>query len=844
MAVKYSIKTCKQLETAFQKADLHRPMHVGHYDAGIELKLAITPVEPGPNAGVRVSIEKFVGGGFAGQVYKVKLLSITTESGPVEALMNFTVGQSYAMKILIPPSGGAHFFRNLVYVLGFQGPFQLQVNPAASRAGALWQKFIRAAAQHRFGDDNCVNDIHATFVDSTLGSCGEISDWVEGRTWRLEVDDRLDTLKRWRKGKPVDENTLGSPEFCSKYTFMTEFVKLLHEIGAYEFARQYEWTTCKSQPNALKRTDTNDDPTAGLIAVDFRAGLALLPYLPMSPGDFKLIGQGLKRGSLVQFDRGNLDILETHINGNPDIYASLENSQQMLTELKECEKIYRDSVPDITHNHFRLLTDGGLWNSLFDSAVTGWKTRNLFDPEKEAVFRGSKIKTFFFFLLGLIPFLGRIPRRIWAQADWRKHYASMFSSMTYLGRAIKAKMAEKLIGWHRAGRVDADTAMALYNNLFRFLLHVPVSIFPAGLHRFMTNPNVLKKKLYFIFKRPFKLYFNAHLREQWLRDMVTQGKKKHILSDEDADTILSQVNEPYIQKYLVSLVVHLMTLPVTQVVGLIIAVVNWQVRDLAWDDAMAQGALIMGTLQVVPLSPGSFCRGLYTTILAIRDRNFKDYNIALFLSYFKYIGYLAFPIQMTYHYPAMARFMAAHWATDAVHIVPVFGERGALLEHWIFCLFYNWPLTVRRRMQRISKVRASLPARLWHIPAAACLAVGIFAASHYGYFIKSGIEPTTDNTWFIKPLFCLVFFVPLAAGWVVTRFAGGLSRGKRVGAAAICGLIAGVIYSLAAFGMEQQWDLEQTALLVPMIWRAFAMAIFCTLGAVIAEIRQVDPDLK
>ena len=844
MAVKYSIKTCKQLETAFQKADLHRPMHVGHYDAGIELKLAITPVEPGPNAGVRVSIEKFVGGGFAGQVYKVKLLSITTESGPVEALMNLTVGQSCAMKILIPPSGGAHFFRNLVYVLGFQGPFQLQVNPAASRAGALWQKFIRAAAQHRFGDDNCVNDIHATFVDSTLGSCGEISDWVEGRTWRLEVDDRLDTLKRWRKGKPVDENTLGSPEFCSKYTFMTEFVKLLHEIGAYEFARQYEWTTCKSQPNALKRTDTNDDPTAGLIAVDFRAGLALLPYLPMSPGDFKLIGQGLKRGSLVQFDRGNLDILETHINGNPDIYASLENSQQMLTELKECEKIYRDSVPDITHNHFRLLTDGGLWNSLFDSAVTGWKTRNLFDPEKEAVFRGSKIKTFFFFLLGLIPFLGRIPRRIWAQADWRKHYASMFSSMTYLGRAIKAKMAEKLIGWHRAGRVDADTAMALYNNLFRFLLHVPVSIFPAGLHRFMTNPNVLKKKLYFIFKRPFKLYFNAHLREQWLRDMVTQGKKKHILSDEDADTILSQVNEPYIQKYLVSLVVHLMTLPVTQVVGLIIAVVNWQVRDLAWDDAMAQGALIMGTLQVVPLSPGSFCRGLYTTILAIRDRNFKDYNIALFLSYFKYIGYLAFPIQMTYHYPAMARFMAAHWATDAVHIVPVFGERGALLEHWIFCLFYNWPLTVRRRMQRISKVRASLPARLWHIPAAACLAVGIFAASHYGYFIKSGIEPTTDNTWFIKPLFCLVFFVPLAAGWVVTRFAGGLSRGKRVGAAAICGLIAGVIYSLAAFGMEQQWDLEQTALLVPMIWRAFAMAIFCTLGAVIAEIRQVDPDLK
>jgi hypothetical protein len=247
---------------------------------------------------------------------------------------------------------------------------------------------------------------------------------------------------------------------------------------------------------------------------------------------------------------------------------------------------------------------------------------------------------------------------------------------------------------------------------------------------------------------------------------------------------------------------------------------------------------------VIPISPGSFCRGLYTTIIAIRDRNFKDYNIALFLSYFKYVGYLAFPIQMTYRYPAMARFMAAHWATDAVHIVPVFGERGALFEHWIFCMFYNWPLTVRRRMRRISEVRAGLPARLWHIPLAAGLAVILFAAAHYGYFIKSGIAPTADNKWFIQPLFCLIFFLPLAAGWTTTRFAGGLSRAKRIVSATVCGLSIGVIYSLIAFRMEQQWNLEQFQLLVPMIWRGFAMAIFCTIGALMTEIRIPDPDLK
>ena len=845
MAIDYSIETCKQLEDAFRKADLHRPMRIDHYDAGVELTYEMTPVEPGQKLTVSVLIDKFVGGGFAGQVYKVILTKIQINGEVPIEVGRLKVGNHYAMKILIPPSGGSLFFRNFLYAVGFQGPFQLQVNPTAARAGALWQKFIRAAAQVRFGDEKCVNDIHATFVDSTLGSCGEISDWVEGRTWRLEVDDHLDQLKRWKKAKPVDDNALGSPEYRSKYTFMTEFVTLLHELGAHEFARQYEWTTCKSQPNALKRIETNAEPTKGLIAVDFRAGLTLLPFLPMSPGDFKLIAQGLKRGSLVQFDRGNLTTLKVYLENNPQMREKLPNADAMLAELIECEAVYRDSVPDITHNHFRLLYDGKLWSRLFGSAVTGWKTRNLFDPEKEAVFRNSKIKTLFFFLLGLIPLLGRFVRKVWARADFRKHYGSMLRSFNYLRRAFRGKMAEKLIVWHRAGRVDAEKAIALHKNPVRFFLHVPVSILPAGLHRFLTDPSVLKNKLYFLFVRPLKLYFNAPLREQWLRDMVAQGQKKHILSDEDAGTILSQVNEPYIQKYLVSLVVHLMTLPVTQIVSVAVAAIfYWKHPDMPKDEKAAAVAGILVLFQVIPISPGSFCRGLYTTIMAIRDRNFKDYNIALFLSYFKYVGYLAFPIQMTYRYPALARFMAAHWATDAVHIVPVFGERGALFEHWIFCVFYNWPLTIRRRMQRISEVRASLPMRLWHIPMATILTATLFAMAHSGYYTRTGILPDADNKWFIKPLFWLIFLAPVIAGAVITRYAGGLSRVKRISSSAVCGLLIGILYSLVAYKMSQHWNPEQAQLLVPMIWRSFAMAIFCTIGALITEIRTPDPDLK
>ena len=232
-----------------------------------------------------------------------------------------------------------------------------------------------------------------------------------------------------------------------------------------------------------------------------------------------------------------------------------------------------------------------------------------------------------------------------------------------------------------------------------------------------------------------------------------------------------------------------MTAPVTQLVaGIHIYIYNTHHPELSGAEKTAISIAIAAMYQLVPISPGSFCRGLYTTCLAIYERNFKDYNIALFLSYFKYVGYLAFPIQMTYHYPAMARFMAAHWATDAVHIVPVFGERGALFEHWIFCLFYNWPLTIRRRMKRISELRADLAVRLWHIPVTSVVATAGFTIAHALYYSVFSIDsddsfrsvPGRDNFWYLKPLFWLVILISAAAGGVITAGNGLVTQAPDV----------------------------------------------------------------
>ena len=828
--MEYSLEVYKELEHEIRQASLHRPMAVKRYEPGTELFYDVKAVAGANECRVHLVVEKFVGGGFAGQVYRVKLLNIEPETASIEGL---TAGESYALKILIPPSGFSRLFRNALFWAGFQGPFQLQVNPAAARAGALWHKFIRRGAKVWFGEERAVKDIYATFVDNILGSCGELSEWVEGRTWRLEVDEHLDSLKRWKKGKAVDAERLGSPEYRAKYEFMHKFVEMLHAMGAHEFARQYEWSTCKSQPNCLKREDTEEYPSEGLTAIDFRAGLALLPFLPMSPGDFKLIVKGVLRGSLVQFDRGDISKLEQFVKTHREDFADMG---PMLEELKTVEEVYRNSIPDITHNHVRLFYSSKLWSTIFDSAATGWKVRNLVDDQCKEKLQDNRVSTLLFFMVGIIPLIGSFIRRVWGRKDWRKHYKWILTSWSYFRRSVRANIAEAVIDWHRSGRVGGERALKIAKQSWRFLCHWPLSLLPGGMHRFITDWKYAKERVVFLVIRPVRLYFNSELREQWLREMLIEGKKQQLLSDEDWMIILSQIKEPFIQKYLKSLAVHLCTLPVTQIVSVVVALIYVAMHpEMPRGQAWGIGLGIIALFQVVPISPGSIVRGLYVLYLVIRERNLKDYNIALSLGFFKYIGYLAFPIQMAYRYPTLARFMARHWATEAVHIVPVFGESGALLEHAVFSWFYNWPLTIRRRMSKRSQIRSAMRPRYWHIVLCALAGTWIFGLADFAYLKNLGELPDLRKIWW------LVALVPMLCGAAVTLGAGGAPLSKRIIGATACGVLVGLLYTAMSAMLGHGSLVGVGDIATGCVWRVFIFTILSTIGLLLTELKLPEP---
>ena len=129
----------------------------------------------------------------------------------------------------------------------------------------------------------------------------------------------------------------------------------------------------------------------------------------------------------------------------------------------------------------------------------------------------------------------------------------------------------------------------------------------------------------------------------------------------------------------------------------------------------------------------------------------------------------------------------------AVHRVPVFGERGAWLEHFVFDAFYNYPLTIRRRVRERAARRAGKPGRAWHAAIVVLGASTALAGLGAGFARIAGGAPSFGRLWW------LAAWVPLGAGCLTTLGAGGMKMGRRVARGLLAGASLGLFYGIAPF---------------------------------------------
>jgi hypothetical protein len=102
--------------------------------------------------------------------------------------------------------------------------------------------------------------------------------------------------------------------------------------------------------------------------------------------------------------------------------------------------------------------------------------------------------------------------------------------------------------------------------------------------------------------------------------------------------------------------------------------------------------------------------------------------------------------------------MAGRWATSSVHIIPVFGEKGALMEHFVFDMFFNVPRAVGRWAGR--HITAVL--NVWLLLG---LALGwyVFGVHGVDWSAKEGVKLGVNTIMAVVCLFILprVLFYPV-----------------------------------------------------------------------------------
>ncbi|MBM3298090.1 MAG: hypothetical protein FJY83_10900, partial [Candidatus Aminicenantes bacterium] len=86
MAVPYSAGTVRELARLYAGHEVLRPFRIRCHEPGAVLEVGLRGVFPGGRADVRLEVERFVGGGYAGQVYKVRLTDVVRREGEVEGL--------------------------------------------------------------------------------------------------------------------------------------------------------------------------------------------------------------------------------------------------------------------------------------------------------------------------------------------------------------------------------------------------------------------------------------------------------------------------------------------------------------------------------------------------------------------------------------------------------------------------------------------------------------------------------------------------------------------------------------------------------------------------------------
>jgi hypothetical protein len=225
--VEYSKELCARL---FQAPTTPR-LKCGHrrtrYEPGDELTVDIKGVHPSVEGSATLAIDKFLGGGFAGQVYRVRLAALNMPEGAT--IEGLEAGKLYAVKIIIPPIRLFEGFRNTV-LAGVSRSVQLA---GELRCLPLRPDSPEAGTPRREGNSIRARNRHQRCVRLVLRSGSSMPTGKSPNGLRAVCGFSKPTMnsRAAATGETVPLSETRSPEYIAKRRFMADMVAMMHEMG-------------------------------------------------------------------------------------------------------------------------------------------------------------------------------------------------------------------------------------------------------------------------------------------------------------------------------------------------------------------------------------------------------------------------------------------------------------------------------------------------------------------------------------------------------------------------------------------------------------------------------------
>lgn len=638
------------------------------------------------------------GSGFAGTVYQARLPRKTAIDFQVDPRPGAQPGL-LALKVLRPINPWKTALRDLFFFLSFQSSYAPRLRAAAVRSGLIWQAILRRAASIDLADPEAVARPLGYYWDAGLRAYVEIHEWVESRAARygsVEWQPQHTTDASMASSRPAPAQ---SSEMQRKRAFMRSIAWLCERTGALGLRRQYEWYTFVSQANVLLRSrDINGGPPdrASFTAIDFRVGLAVPFFLPLSPVHLAYIWRGLSSGRLVFFDEVDFGRLEAYAAAHADVFAPLAG---WIEQLKRDDEEYRRALPDLWHTWSRARRGDRRGPAIQAAILSDCQRLGRLSPRGASRCQRQPLFFLLYLLCGCLPILGGELQRLLGDETHRTHLRRILGDPPYRRATLHARQQVDVRTWQETGRIGAGHAAVLAGSLSNYWVErLAFGWLPARLQRLATDPAARRRLVQAWVGEPLRRLWDAAARQAWLDEILINQQERGVLPPEHAARLARQAQGAQSQAFLLDLGFILALEIFSKAVYLLLAVYG-----ILQGNYLPLAAAALG-----PVPPSGLARALYAflrLVAGLADRQLRSDRrllsarlVGLLVAPWRWVGNLFPLLEMFAYAPQLSLLVADDFVSRLVRAIPVLGGRGKLLEYWAFQLIYGLPLALAEKL--------------------------------------------------------------------------------------------------------------------------------------------------